>query len=92
MAVFAILAAVAFAQWLLADLLLADMALLVGVFTIALERPRRCAPVAGPVLEVGVILASVRHTRRVDRTRLSPNPGHDHDYGVVIVSPPPQFE
>lgn len=59
-AVFAVLAGVALAQWLLADPLLADLSLLAAVFTIALERPVRSALAAGAVLEVGVILASSR--------------------------------
>jgi signal transduction histidine kinase len=60
MAVFAVLAVAALAQWFHADPLLADLALVVAVFTVALKCSRRYALAAGAVLEVGVILASVR--------------------------------
>jgi signal transduction histidine kinase len=59
-AVFAVLAAVALVQWALDVRLTADAALLVALYTVAAERPRRWAVAAAAVLEVGVVLAAVR--------------------------------
>lgn len=59
-AVFAVLAAVALVQWVIAEPLASDVSLLVALFTVALQRPRRVAAAAGAVLEVGVVLASTR--------------------------------
>ncbi|MCU1492965.1 MAG: integral rane sensor signal transduction histidine kinase [Acidimicrobiaceae bacterium] len=58
--VFALLAVVAFVQWLTAEALVTDVALLAALFTVAFERPLRTAIAAGTVLEAGVILASFR--------------------------------
>lgn len=59
-AVFLAVAAVAFAQWL-ADLqLLADIALLGALYTVAALRPQRAAIGAAFVLEGGAVLAAVR--------------------------------
>ena len=58
--VFGVLAAVGLLQWLIAPPMVTDVAMLVALFTIAFERPLRTALGAGVVLEVGVILASVR--------------------------------
>jgi signal transduction histidine kinase len=58
--VFAVLAAVALVQWALDVRLTADAALLVALYTVAAERPRRWAVAAAAVLEVGVVLAAVR--------------------------------
>lgn len=59
-AVFAVLSAVAVAQLVLADPLLADVSLLVAVFGVALERPPRAALGAGVLVEVLVVVASAR--------------------------------
>ena len=61
-AVFAVMATVAFVQWLVAVPLPADVALLVALFTLALhDTPARALAGAG-VLEVGVVMASFRWT------------------------------
>ncbi|MGH9076532.1 MAG: sensor histidine kinase [Acidimicrobiales bacterium] len=59
-AVFVLLAAVALAQWLWAAPLLADVALLGAIFTLALERPFGQALGAGMVVEIGAAMASAR--------------------------------
>jgi signal transduction histidine kinase len=60
LAVFSVIAAVACAQWLTAERLAADAALLLALYTVATRESRRRAAVAAGVLEVGVVLASVR--------------------------------
>jgi signal transduction histidine kinase len=59
-AVFAMISSVALAQWFLGYPLLGDAALLVGLYTIAVHESRGRAAVASIVLEIGVIMASVR--------------------------------
>jgi signal transduction histidine kinase len=59
-AVFCVIAAVAFAQWL-ADLnLSADSALLVAIYTVAVQEPRGRVIAACALLEIGIVLAVVR--------------------------------
>jgi signal transduction histidine kinase len=58
--VFAVLCALAFAQWLAHVPLAADASLLVALYTVAARRSRTEALVAAAVLEVGVVLASLR--------------------------------
>jgi signal transduction histidine kinase len=57
--VFIVVCAVALAQWLVGIRLVADLALLVALSTLATYRPRRVALAAAGVLEVGAVLASV---------------------------------
>ncbi len=59
-AVFAVVAAVGLLQWLITEPMVTDVALLIALFTVAFERPLPTAVAAGVVLEVGVIMASVR--------------------------------
>jgi signal transduction histidine kinase len=59
-AVFWLLAAIAFLQWLSGVPLAADGALLVALYTVAEHQSRARALIAAGVLEVGVVLASVR--------------------------------
>jgi signal transduction histidine kinase len=59
-AVFTAISAVAFVQWLADVPLAADAALLVALYTVAEHQSRTRALIAAGVLEVGVILASVR--------------------------------
>ena len=59
-AVFLAIAVVAFAQWLAGPPLLADVALLAALYTIAAERPRRAAVVGACILEGGAVLAAAR--------------------------------
>jgi signal transduction histidine kinase len=59
-AVFGVLAAVALVQWALGLRVLADAALLVALYTVAVWEPRRVAVAAGLVLELGAVLAAFR--------------------------------
>jgi signal transduction histidine kinase len=59
-ALFWVLAAVAFVQWLADVPLAADVSLLVALYTVAARREPRDALVAAGVLEFGVVLASIR--------------------------------
>jgi signal transduction histidine kinase len=59
-AVFGVLAAVAFVQWLADIRVSADVALLVGFYTVAAYRSWRWTAAATAVLEFGVLLASLR--------------------------------
>ena len=61
-AVFLVLCGVALLQWTVGLRLGADAALLVSLYTIAAYRPRRVAVAAAAVLEVGVVLATLRFT------------------------------
>jgi signal transduction histidine kinase len=58
--VFAVIAAIAFAQWLADVLAFGDAALLVALYGVAVSQPRRVALAAAAVVEVGVILAVMR--------------------------------
>ncbi|MDT7545522.1 MAG: hypothetical protein QOE99_1632, partial [Actinomycetota bacterium] len=58
--VFAVVCVLAAVQWLSGERLPADAALLLALFTIAAQEPRRHAFVAAGVLELGVVLASIR--------------------------------
>ncbi|MBO0804349.1 MAG: sensor histidine kinase [Nocardiopsaceae bacterium] len=53
-------AVVAFAQWLAGLPLLADVALLAALYTVAADRPRRVAVAGAVILECGAVLAAVR--------------------------------
>jgi len=57
--VFAVVCAVALVQWSVGIRLVADLALLVALSTLATYRPRRVALAAAGILEVGAVLASV---------------------------------
>jgi signal transduction histidine kinase len=58
--VFAVVCVLAAVQWLSGERLPADAALLLALYTIAAQEPRRHAFVAAGVLELGVVLASIR--------------------------------
>jgi signal transduction histidine kinase len=60
MSVFLFIAAVAFVQWLVTGPGLADVALLVALYTVALESEWRLVAAAAVILETGVVLATVR--------------------------------
>jgi signal transduction histidine kinase len=60
MTVFLAIAAVAFVQWLVTGPALADAALLVALYTVALESEWRVVAAAVLVLEAGVLMATVR--------------------------------
>jgi signal transduction histidine kinase len=60
MTVFLVIAAVAFVQWLVAGPALADVALLVALYTVALESEWPLVTAAGVILEAGVVMAVVR--------------------------------
>jgi signal transduction histidine kinase len=59
-AVFAVIAVVALVQWSVGTELLADVALLVSLYTVASQRPRAEAVAAALVVEAGAVMASVR--------------------------------
>jgi signal transduction histidine kinase len=59
-AVFAVIAAIAFAQWLADVKAFGDAALLVALYGVAVSQPRRVALAAAAVLELGVLLAALR--------------------------------
>ena len=61
-AVFAVIAAVAFVQWLVSGPALADVSLLVAMYTVAVESDWLFVVIAAAVLEAGVIMATVRWT------------------------------
>lgn len=58
-AVFTVVATVAFVQWVVNEPLAADASLLLAVLAVGDERPLRTGAAAWAVLEVGVVLASV---------------------------------
>ncbi|WP_235488925.1 histidine kinase, partial [Frankia sp. AvcI1] len=60
LAVFALLAAIAFVQWLLDVTSPGDAALLIALYSVAAARPRRWTLLAAGVTELGVVLAAVR--------------------------------
>jgi signal transduction histidine kinase len=59
LAVFGVVAATAFVQWLLGVQLSADVALLVALYTVAAYRSRGQLLLAGAVLEAGIVLSSL---------------------------------
>lgn len=61
-AVLGVIAALALVQWLVSEALVADVALLVALFTVSTERSRQLAAAGAAVVEVGVIMATARWT------------------------------
>ena len=61
-AVFAVIATVAFVQWLVSGPALADVSLLVAMYTVAVESDWLFVVIAAAVLEAGVIMATIRWT------------------------------
>jgi signal transduction histidine kinase len=59
-AVFAVIAGIAFAQWLAGVVAFGDAALLAALYSVAVSQPRRVAVAAAAVVEVGVVLAVLR--------------------------------
>ena len=57
---FLVITAVAFVQWLASVELVADVALLVALYTVAAHRPQRAAVAGAVILEAGAILAALR--------------------------------
>jgi signal transduction histidine kinase len=66
--VFGVTAVVAFAQWLAGPPLLADVALLAALYTVAADRPRRVAVAGAVILGGGAALAAVRWGESVPAT------------------------
>jgi len=66
MTVFLIIAAVAFVQWLVAGPALADVALLVALYTVALESEWPLVTAAAVILEAGVVMATARWNPAAD--------------------------
>lgn len=61
-AVFAVIATVAFVQWLVSGPALADVSLLVAMYTVAVESDWPFVVIAAAVLEAGVVMATARWT------------------------------
>jgi signal transduction histidine kinase len=59
-AVFVVIAAVAFGQWLADANVLADLTLLIAVYTVAVQEPWRRVIAACVILEAGIVLAVIR--------------------------------
>jgi signal transduction histidine kinase len=64
--VFLVISAVAFAQWLAGLELTADIALLVAIYTVAAHESRRRLALAAGILEIGIVLATLRWTNTAD--------------------------
>lgn len=60
LAVFCVVAAAAFVQWLVDFQSMADVALLVALYTVAARSTWRRTLIAGAVLEIGILLAAAR--------------------------------
>jgi len=60
MTIFLVVAAVAFVQWIVTGPALADVALLVALYTVALESDWRLVTAAAVILEAGVVMATAR--------------------------------
>ncbi|WP_433476415.1 sensor histidine kinase [Spirillospora sp. CA-142024] len=59
--VFGVIAAAAFAQWVVGVRpIVADVALLIALYTVAAQRPRQQTLLAGAVLESGILLGTLR--------------------------------
>jgi len=69
MTVFLVIAAVAFVQWLVAGPVLADVALLVALATVALESEWPLVVAASAILEAGVVMAMVRWNPAANNVR-----------------------
>jgi signal transduction histidine kinase len=59
-AVFAVIATIAFVQWLADVRAFGDAALLVALYSVAVSQPRRVGLAAAAVVELGVVLAGLR--------------------------------
>jgi signal transduction histidine kinase len=58
--VFLAIAAIAFAQFLAGIMVTADIALLVAIYTVAVQESRRALAIAFTILEIGIVLTTVR--------------------------------
>ncbi|HWU32260.1 MAG TPA: histidine kinase, partial [Marmoricola sp.] len=65
--VFAVVATIAFVQWLVYEPFPTDVALLIALYTVASLRPLRWAILAGSVLEFGVLLVVIGHNTVLGR-------------------------
>ena len=69
MGVFLTIAAVAFVQWFVAGATLADASLLVALYTVAAECEWLYVIIASVILEVGIVMATVRYTPTANNTK-----------------------
>ncbi len=67
--VFALICAVAFAQWSYGQRFLADAAILVALYTVTSRAPRRLAVLAAATVELGVVLAAEQRILGLDWAR-----------------------
>jgi signal transduction histidine kinase len=59
--VFSVVAVAAFVQWIYGERFLADMAILIALYSVTTRAPRRAAAAAAATVEVGVVLAAEQH-------------------------------
>ena len=69
MAVFLVLAAVALVQWLVTGPMLADASLLVALYTVAAECEWLHVIAAAVIIEVGIVMATIRYTPTENNTK-----------------------
>lgn len=84
--VFAVIAAVAFVQWLVYEPSPSDVALLIGLFSVAASRPLRHTVVAAGVLEFGVLLVVLGHTTLGGGVTEGPGPLRAHIFDFIFLS------
>jgi signal transduction histidine kinase len=82
---FALIAGVAFIQWLIYDPMPSDVALLIGLFIIASTRSLRTTIIAAGILEFGVLLV-VLHGTLNGNMSTSPGPLRAHFFDFVFLS------
>lgn len=85
-AVFAVIAAVAFVQWLTFHPMPSDVALLIALFAIASTRSVRTTVVAAAVLEFGVLLVVLGHDTLGGHASSDPGPWRAHFFDFVFLS------
>lgn len=83
---FAVIAAVAFIQWLVYDPMPSDVALLIGLFIVASTRPVRHTLIAAGVLEVGVLLVVLGHTTLGGHLSSEPGPLRARFFDFIFLS------
>ncbi|MGN6721725.1 MAG: sensor histidine kinase [Marmoricola sp.] len=83
---FAVIAAVAFIQWLIYDPMPSDVALLIALFVIASTRPVRHTVMAAAVLELGVLLVVLGHGTLGGQTDYQPGPLRAHFFDFIFLS------
>lgn len=83
---FAVIAAVAFVQWLIYHPMPSDFALLIALFNVASTRPWRITAIAAGVLEFGVLLVVLSQDTLGGRVSSGPGPLRAHIFDFVFLS------